>query len=201
MPKMLRHAYDRLAKALRSFNGISECVYIYPFEFTHITIATLVSFKNHENPNSAEKSEILRLANEASRRFEHGRHYSSDIPHMPFVVDIGNPILAPEGAFLPILNATAEVAGIRKWARANLSDLLGQDFHIPSQIHSTILRFTRIPDMERNEFIRLFQDIASEFVFGEVAMDAILITLEEKPYMRSGQILYKCMLPGSVKHG
>ena len=188
LPAALREAYERLyAQLLR----IAPGAYVYPHAQTHVTVATLVSFKRHERPPESTRDAIhARLPRLAQLLDDAARRLSA------FEIDIGPPVLVRSAAFLPILNPSGEIAAVRR----HLADALAgdADLQIPQALHSTILRF-REPPADVDAFLAAFDDVAREARLGRTLVDEILITTETHPYMMAGRIVHRShlKLPGA----
>jgi len=183
LAEAFRGEYDRLRARLI---GLDEGVYVYPFEQTHVTVATIISFKRHQRPDADERARILSIVPCLRDRLD---EIAAGLT--AFTVDVGAPVLVPGAAFLPITNATGEVAAIRQRLRGEPA--LQAELQIPQAIHSTILRFRR-PPSDPGRFAEHFANLATSVRFGTARVQAILITTETRPYMIAGQIVHQIHL-------
>ena len=58
LPKEVENDYQTLKSKLQ---GVDSSLYVYKYEFTHITVITLDSFGNHKHPSGDERRQILGL--------------------------------------------------------------------------------------------------------------------------------------------
>lgn len=182
LPQAFRAEYERMRARL---GRLDPGVYVYPFEQTHVTVATIVSFKRHERPDPADQARILSILPALGGRLE-----AVAEPLRPFTMRFGAPVLVSAAAFLPITNPTGEIQAIRQ----GLADgPWAEGLQIPRAIHSTILRF-REPPRDPAGFGRDFAEIASEIELGEAVVDVLLITTETRPYMMAGRIVHRIQL-------
>jgi hypothetical protein len=183
LPASLRVAYEALAARLAA---LDPGVYVYPYATTHVTVATLVSFKDHADPGGAEEARILGLVPEIARRLEPA---AARIGR--FDIEVGAPVLVEEAAFLPIQNPGGEVAHVRARLGVALRDLCTP--RIPQAIHSTVLRFRRAP-AEPARFRAAFDEVARMAPLGRARIEELLITTETRPYMAAGAIAHRFSL-------
>jgi len=178
-PDFLKEKYETLVKQLRKFDSN---VYVYPFDNTHITLMTLVNFKNHFNPSKEEVVQINQLIPRIISAC------SCILGLRKFSIDIGAPVLSSKAGFFPINNPGGEILKIRKAVLSSLTEILSE-MSVPGIIHSTFLRFLK--DFENTSlFVKEFDKIVTNFNLGKIVIDKILLTAETKPYMRSGKILH-----------
>ena len=182
LPQAFRPRYERMCARL---SRLDQGVYVYPFEQTHVTVATIVSFKRHERPDPVDQARILSITPALGQRLE-----AVARPLRPFTMRFGPPVLVSAAAFLPISNPTGEIDTIRKgladgpWAAG---------LQLPRAIHSTILRF-REPPRDPAGFARDFAEIAAESDLGETLVEVLLVTTETRPYMMAGRIVHRIQL-------
>jgi hypothetical protein len=191
LPRRVEKRYQMLAQGLSS---IDPCLSVYPYRNTHITVATLVSFKNHENPSRQERRNIKTLAQKVAQRISELFEHHSGGRLKSFEIVIGEPILSRNAIFLPILNPTHEIDFIRRVARQELNELLDDDFRIPDGIHCTIARFRSQPAKSVPDFFQAFDQVATQFSLGRARIREFLLTTETKPYMRAGRRLHRFQL-------
>jgi hypothetical protein len=187
LPATFRAAYEDLRARLAA---LDPGAYIYPFEETHVTVATLVSFKRYEHPESADERRLRGLLPYLVDALD-----ESGAGIRPFAIDVGAPVLVRSAAFLPILNAGGEVGALRRQLEGRLRDA-GDELaqaQIPRAIHSTILRFRRVPP-DPVSFLESFRKVAWEVRFGATTVDELMITAETRPYMVAGAIEHRVRL-------
>ena len=180
LPATFRAEYDGLRSRLRE---LPAEIHVYPFEETHVTLATLVSFKRHARPTAENTGATLARLPELRRVVDHAAAALG-----AFEIDVGPPVLVRTAAFLPISNPTGEIAELRSRLAGALQD--DPDLQIPRAIHSTVLRFRKPPE-EAGSFVEAFETIAAGTRFGTAKVEEILITTETRPYMMAGQIVHK----------
>lgn len=183
LPEAFRAEYDHMRTRLAALDA---GVYVYPFEQTHVTVATAVSFKRHERPDADERARVLSVLPRLTRALDEAAATLS-----PFAVDVATPVLVPAAAFLPITNRTGEVAAVRRHLVETLGDL--EELRIPQGIHSTILRF-RKPPRDAERFAENFAEIAAATRFGRAEVRVLLVTTETRQYMMAGQIVHQAHL-------
>jgi len=173
-PLPFKEMYEKIAKDLSE-----DCVYVYPYEFTHVTIMTLVNFNKHFN---STEQEITELGLAIPSVIEAVNKVVKDMN--PFTLDFGKPVLTNNAGIIPILNKTGEIKRIRG------VELDLPEMNIPGIIHSTFVRFMETP--EKQAFIEKFNNAVQ--AFGETTVSELLLTSETKPYMRSGEVLHRFVL-------
>jgi hypothetical protein len=178
LPVEIKESYDNLYAQLSKL----ECVYVYPYNQTHITILTIINFKKRlGKPRQYLDVATLEQITNKIRQI---------VKQTPINIFVDSPVLVRTASFLPIYNPTQEINNIRR----QIVDMLGNnreyDLDVPQGIHSTILRFKKTPT-NRVEFIRNFEEISRAFSLKEVKIKEIYITEELKPYMREGSITGK----------
>lgn len=184
LPAPLKEPYEKLFHELST---LGPDIYVYPYEQTHITVMTLVNFKNHQYPGK-DVNEIKRLVPEIISLVSQGLS-ALEQEFKPFSINVGPPVLAKSAAFLPILNATNEVCLLRKKIAPVLGDSLSLKVEIPRAVHSTIVRFVKRPD-NVSKFMAKFESITANTHLGEATITEFLLTSETKPYMRGGEKLH-----------
>jgi hypothetical protein len=182
LPAAFRPAYERLRARLLA---LDDAVYVYPFDETHVTIATLVSFKRHPADETSRRRLLDRVPSVA-------RALDAMTDLHAFTIDVGAPVLVETAAFLPIANATGEVAEVRRRLKTG-----GEwpKMQVPRAIHSTLLRFHR-PPRDPRLFQERFDEIAADTGFGRSTVSRLLVTLETRPYMTEGETLHSTRLQG-----
>ncbi len=192
LPAELRSEYERLGRAL---GALDEAVYVYPFERTHVTLATLVDFRRFPAPTAAQRAAVLGLVpavadvlDEAVRALR------------PFAIDIGPPVLVRGAAFLPISNPGGEVRRVREDLRSRLAGNTLLGLEVPKAVHSTILRFRRVPD-DPEALRARFEEIGRQTRFGRAQVDELLITTETRPYMAGGDVVHRATLGHAERSG
>jgi hypothetical protein len=181
LPAAFRDEYDRLRARLQKLRAE---VHVYPFEQTHVTLATIVSFKRHERPDAQSQRALHGRLPELRRAVDHAAHALG-----AFEIDVGAPVLVRTAAFLPILNRTGEIAELRRAIAAVLEGDRG--LQIPRALHSTVLRFRTPPAAA---WAAAFDAVAAQTRFGPALVDEILITTETRPYMMAGEIVHRHQL-------
>jgi hypothetical protein len=201
LPKAVQKNYERLYSRLEKIHP--DCTYIYPYCQTHITIATLVSFKDYKRPSSEDKAAISSLI----PYFERALFSIMNEPKngfKPFRIIPTGLTLTPEAAYIKFDNASGEIERLRAELRKEIKLLTNKDsplvsllsgFRTPGIIHSTPLRIKKpIGIADQEDFIRSFCEATSGIDLGIVEIDEILLTSETKPYMRDGQVLSRYSL-------
>lgn len=185
LPDEIRESYKDLYNRLKEL----EDVYAYPYSQTHITILTIFNFKKRlrkPRPN-LDTDTLARITNRI-------RQITNQTP---IQIRVHPPVLVRAASFLPISNPTQEIYDIRTQIFNMLDrDNKGYDLDIPQAIHSTILRFKKVPS-DKMEFVHRFEEISRGFPLLEARIKEIYITEELKPYMREGRIVERIALyPG-----
>ena len=185
LPAAFRAEYDRMRGALERLDA---GVYVYPFEETHVTVATLVSFKRHERPADGDHERLMervpwvaRVLDEITGSFR------------GFEIDVGAPVLVRSAAFLPIRNPTGEIKKVRDRLANERNEW--PEMQIPQGLHSTVLRVRREP-LDSERFIDAFRAIAASVRFGVASVDELMVTTETRPYMLEGRIVHKSHVGG-----
>jgi hypothetical protein len=171
-------AYQELAGGLAA---LDPGLFVYPHAQTHVTVVTLVSFKEHVEPSAEEVRELERLIAVASAAVA---PVAATLG--PIELELGAPVLAPRAVFLPIQDPAGAVARLRAAVMPALragSPRFAQ-CHPPAVVHSTLARFRAAP---RPDFAARFERWATDRVLGPARVGSILLTTETRPYMRDGQ--------------
>jgi hypothetical protein len=187
LPSEMRAEYERLSEALAA---LDPAVYVYPYPETHVTVATLVSFKRHERPGAAEARRLFSLVSEV---FGTLADLTAHVPSLE--IDVGAPVLVRSAAFLPILDASGNVARLR---HALLTALGAGENELalaqaPPRVHSTVLRFRAEPTDPEGLMAR-FREIARSAHLGAATVGELLVTSETLPYMLGGEVLLRLPL-------
>lgn len=198
-PDAWREGYEQMTRKL---NALGPEIYVYPFPCTHITLVTLVNFARHIRP-AAELTEALNgKIREITATLSPLFSEKSPERIQPFVLQPQSLVLACGAGFLPMLNPDGEVARLRQRVVELLltdeqlhRELTEAGFNVPGIIHSTVLRFVRLPaDLEG--FLIRFDELAAGTKFPPLEVNEIVLTSETKPYMRGGEVLRPFELSG-----
>jgi len=187
LPHPLNTPYEELAKTLAK---LDPGLYVYPHKQTHVTVMTLVNFKDHQDPSQEEVRTIQRVAQEVEALIP---PILSNLKLRPFRIDVGPPVLSSRAAFLPLLNPTQEVSRLREEVRHSLWEILSLKVTVPQAIHSTIVRFISVPS-NAPAFVSSFESTVGNFRLGEATINEFILTAETKPYMIDGEILHRFIL-------
>lgn len=186
-PAEVSAAYETLAAQI---SALDPGVYIYPLWETHVTIATLINFTKHLSPSSERVAELKELMQELSTQFE-----SRFRGVGPFDLMIEPPLISRKAAILPLSDPTDGIARIRNQLVAALADcptlrlrLEALDLNVPPLIHSTIMRFKKVPH-DTQRFLEKFDEISRNLPRLKMRVTEIYVTTETKPYMREGEIV------------
>jgi hypothetical protein len=178
-PNELRRAYEKLTDEL---SALDPGLDLYPFERSHVTVVTAVSFKEHAHPSTETVKEV---ADAAALLGDFLFDATRDMG--PFAIDVGPPVLARAAAFLPMKNPGGEVARLRDRTLAfcrSTGGILARAV-APRIVHSTLLRFRRVPT-DAHAFAAGFERVVRGVWLGQIRIDELAVTLEPKPYMREG---------------
>lgn len=173
-------AYQQLAAGLAA---LDPGLVVYPHAQTHVTLLTLVSFKEHLAPSPARQrvlEELIPLVNQVVAPVARGL--------ARFELEIGPPVLSPRAVFLPIRDAADAVATFRSRVLPPLRALspLFQHVQPPPAVHSTVARFRAAP---APDFIERFDRWVPDPVLGRFPITSLLVTTETRPYMRGGAVV------------
>jgi len=172
-------AYQQLAAGLAA---LDPGLVVYPHVQTHITLLTLVSFKEHLAPSPERQralEEVIPLVNAVVGPVARGL--------APFDLELGPPALSPRAVFLPIHDPAGAVAGFRRQVLPALRALspLFQRIQPPRAVHSTVARFRAAPGPD---FPQRFDRWAGDRALGPLRVTSLLVTTETRPYMRGGGV-------------
>jgi hypothetical protein len=182
LPEPARHAYVSAAAELAS---LEPALFVYPHHQTHVTVLTLVSFKEHLQPTPAQLETLEALGprvREALAPLVRG------LP--PIELGLGAPALSPQAVYVPIREPAGSVARLRALALAALP-AIDQRFAAcrpPPAIHFTMARFRRAPAAP-DDFAARFEVWAQSRSLGRARVAELLLTSETRPYMRAGAVL------------
>lgn len=185
LPEKAKQKYEDLSKELKRFDSD---IYIYPYSQTHITLITLVSFKENISPSRETIDSICKLKSLIDILLFNLLMDLKLSGFREFTIDIGSPVLTSKAIILPIVNHGNEINRLRCLFADEINKKTSLCIGIPSIIHCTIGRFINII-ADKNKFKCDFEKISSRHIIGKVLIDEILLTSETKPYMRKGEIL------------
>jgi hypothetical protein len=182
-----RPAYRALAGGLAA---LDPALYVYPHPQTHVTVLTLVSFKDHVDPSAPQIAALEALIPAVDAAVAPIARALG-----PIELEIGAPVLARRAVFLPIADPAGALARFRQQVLPALRACSpafdrGQP---PRAVHSTLARFRAVPGPG---FERRFDDWALGRALGPMRVDAMLMTTETRPYMRAGEIVATWPLGG-----
>lgn len=190
-PETLRKKYRDFISRFEKYN---KHIYFYPFENTHITLVTILNFKNHLQVSNEDRIIIDKIKITIVKSFFNLSSFLKGNGIGAFEIELGPPVLSSAAGIFPIINRTNEISIIRRKVNEILESLqiplIACEVNTPPIIHSTFLRY--------NESINDFSDFQGEFEENAVLFEPekilvkkILLTLETKPYMRDGKILHR----------
>jgi len=173
-------AYDRLAGELAA---LDPGLFVYPHRQTHVTVLTLVSFKEHVEPSLAETRALVDLIPLVSAAVA---PVAGELGS--FELELGAPVLARRAVFIPIREREGALARFRAAILPALRALspLFQRCQPPRAVHATLARFRVAPGPG---FVERFEECAAGGVLGSARVSSIQLTTETQPYMREGQVV------------
>ncbi len=183
----VKETYERLSAQLGSADA---GVYVYPMSETHVTIATFVNFAQHVSPTSERLAELNLLKDQLAAALQNA---SAGI--YPFDLWMESPVISRKAAILPLSDPNNAIAEIRKRVVDNLAPSLRTrletlGLNIPPLVHSTIMRFKKVPE-DPQRFLSRFDEISRDVPRLKMTVNEIYITTETKPYMREGKIIHR----------
>ena len=190
-PDSLRNGHGQLADLLAQ---LGPDVYVYPYEQTHVTIATLVNFKNHKHPSKAELSTLRQMAEVLIPRIAAVLEGAQGSPFRRLELDFREPVLERSAAMVLIEDLSEQVERMRTAMEDGLRGIPGVEFNAPTILHATVMRFLR-PPPDRAAFIAAFDRGPRSCRLGRAFIDRLFLTAETSPYMRSGSKLHEFRLP------
>jgi hypothetical protein len=175
-----RGAYQGLAEGLAA---LDPGLFVYPQAQTHITVLTLVSFKEHVEPSGEELrplAALIPIVNEVVAPLARG--------FGPFELELGTPELSRRAAFVPVRDAAGAVARFRAEVLPALRarSPAFERCQAPRAVHATLARFRTAPGPA---FQRRFEVWAKDGALGPIWVSAMLVTTETQPYMRQGEVV------------
>jgi hypothetical protein len=189
-PPTVEEAYSKTAFRLAA---LDEGVYVYPFWETHITIITFLNFSLHRRPDAKRLEELRAFT---APILDAMREVFRAEPIAPFELHFRAPVLTRKAGILPIGNPTGEIPRLRQRALQVLEankelhgNLTRLGLNVPGIIHSTIMRFKKVPS-DFGRFTTGFDAVAASAPPFTIPIRELYLTAETKPYMRSGEILH-----------
>lgn len=181
-PVSVRREYEAFAKELRS---LDTALYVYPYDELHITVMTLIDFKQHIQPDASYLVEaeqtVVKILPCVINVFNATGCFSQ--PTLKF----DRAVLSDRTAYLVFHNPDGTISRLRDSLVTSLQDLNLQVHYSPF-VHSTVARFLKKPASPTTLRHR-FVEVASKFSIPDFEIDEILLTAELKPYMRQCKIL------------
>jgi hypothetical protein len=181
-------SYRRIAERLAA---LDPAVYVYPEWETHVTLVTFVNFSLHERVEPERLMQLQSLIHPVRELIR------PLLQENAFKLVLGPPVLTRKAAILPISDVAGAITRIRQNVRAALeadkalnAELVRGGFNVPGIIHSTIMRFKRQPT-NLAKFLEDFDETAAAAEPFTLAIDALLLTTETKPYMRAGEVVHR----------
>jgi hypothetical protein len=177
-----RRAYEPMADGLRA---LDPGLFVYPYEQTHITVLTLVSFKEHLSPSAEEErglATLIPVVRETVDPIVRGFRL--------FPLEIGAPVLSRRAAFWPIDDPTGAAARLRQQVLPAVRACapVFERCQPPRAVHSTLARFRTVPGPG---FLERFERWAQGRALGPITIGDLLLTAEPRPYMRAGEVLVR----------
>jgi len=200
LPSHLKENYNILKKGLEGLDKRKGRFYIYPFEQTHITIATLINFKKHKEPSADDEKEIMGMVPKIIKKLKSFIFDEAANEIKPFTMELGPLELSPKAGIILIKNPDGEIARLRSrlktlinnktsFGDSYIQDRIKAEFNCPNIIHSTILRFNR--DFSGGpDFAKKFVCIRPMSQLGQATIYAISLTAETNPYMHQGTVCH-----------
>mmetsp|Transcript_13066 Transcript_13066/g.24546 ORF Transcript_13066/g.24546 Transcript_13066/m.24546 type:complete len:268 (-) Transcript_13066:209-1012(-) len=185
----IRNCFDPQDHIVDDTSGVPS-VYIYPSNTIHITIATFTPFFNTNPEPCAKKKELYaQICTEIINRCQSRQ----DWPKGPFTVEIESAQIGSKAGILLWNNPDQKVERIRRIVQEEYDFMLEenpvalnrQKLVVPNIIHSTFLRFGRVPMTRGEEVQKRFQDAIRDIhkLFGKIKVDSLRLTVERFPYM------------------
>lgn len=185
-PTNVKNIYETLAHNLAS---IDPGVYVYPIWETHVTIATFINFTRQQLPTDDRITELKQLMEQIAAQLE-----PCFADAKPFDLWMEQPVISRKAAILPLSDPDGAITRLRQRLAACLARdssqqtrLEGLGLNIPPLVHSTIMRFKKMPE-DTQLFLSKFDKISRAVPRTSVRVNEIYITTETKPYMRAGEI-------------
>lgn len=171
-----RRLIDRFEKSFNDDEKLS--VYLYPIDYLHITVSTLVSFLT-TTVESPEKS--LEYWKNSFKQLK------TNSRQQKITLKIEKIELSSAAGFFQFKDETNGI----EWLRTKIRDCcLPEDsfgkLHIPNIVHTTFLRFIKQPE-DSERFLQKFSQISDEFLTQTNTIvfdiDEVCLALESHPYM------------------
>jgi hypothetical protein len=173
-------AYHRRAGELAA---LDPGLFVYPHRQTHVTVLTLVSFKEHVEPSLEQTRALEDLIPLVSAAVA---PVAGELG--AFALELGAPVLARRAVFIPIRDREGAVARFRAAVLPALRALspLFQRCQPPRAVHATLARFRAAPGPD---FAPRFAAWSAGGALGAARVTSIQLTTETQPYMREGQVV------------
>mmetsp|Transcript_30814 Transcript_30814/g.71979 ORF Transcript_30814/g.71979 Transcript_30814/m.71979 type:complete len:407 (-) Transcript_30814:92-1312(-) len=192
-PEDMREPYERLVEGFKSLPSMSSA-YIYPFGSLHVSIVTAHAFTRSPPVNDTLKAATL----EEWADMVASARRSGDWPRRPLRLRCVTAELHEAAGVLRYDDVEGTVAAMRQCIQREVDlrhrglQKRGIDVrvaHIPNIIHSTILRWTKVPTEPghkvREDFIKVTEEALGEGV--DVIDDELKLVVETRPYMHVEQ--------------
>jgi hypothetical protein len=175
-----RWRYEAMTEGLQA---LDPGLFVYPHRQTHITVLTLVSFKEHVQPSPEEVralATLIPVVRETVAPIARGFGL--------FDLEIGAPVLSRRAAFWPIADPTGAIARFRQQVLPALRACapVFDRCQPPRAVHSTLARFRTVP---APGFLERFESWAHGRAIGRILIGDVLLTTEPRPYMRAGEVV------------
>lgn len=188
LPSPLAEVYQDFSAKVKA---LDPALYVYPYPETHITIMTLVDFKDTIGISPEQGSQLEKLAGEISSCLENFFAEDHDLAKGPISLRFDRAVLTPKAAYLAFDDPADRIGSLRKSVASMLPEKFPQlSLHYPGIVHSTFLRFLDTPADPR-VLSEKFGYLALELRPVTIQVPELLLTIETSPYMRSGKILNK----------
>eukprot|EP01137_Pigoraptor_chileana_P032252 Opistho-2@21340 len=198
-PEAFQEAYAAFRAALvERLGDAGKSAYVYPQDALHVTVATLVSFRDSplSRPSTTDAQQAMELRNRTIEAWRTALSNAFSVPifdQAPFEVEIGRPILSPAAGYFSMSDVAGGISTIRDLVRRATSDPVFQtsgcpqpaekgNLSIPNIVHSTFLRFVSEPS-DSDGFRKAFAECAEKWVPMRALVTGVTLTLEDAPFM------------------
>ena len=160
-----------------------ECIdedaglFVYPFEQTHVTLATVVDFRRSLGVPPVGRRSVRERSGRVVRRLAGILRYVK-----AFEIGFGQPVAGRRACFFEFSDPSGEVHRLRTQLRAVAPAGL------PDIIHSTFARYRAAPH-DPTEWLHGFDKLAGSVPAAFVRIEEILVVIETRPYLCSGEVI------------
>lgn len=182
LPSPMAEVYKEFSSKIRELN---PALYVYPLSQTHITIVIITDFHEIINPDANEQKKFALLTKDIVACL---KPLLNDYTGGAIKLKLNGAKLSAKAGFLSFIDQENNMTRLRAVVSNLLKEIPELKPRIPNIVHSTFIRYVDTPK-NPIELCEKFEVLAKSLLPVEIVIPEVLLTLEPKPYMRSGEVV------------